>query len=194
MFSHYFRMLSHVPRWAIIPKLRQQSVAEHSYYVSLYVAELVQQHHNDWDPQKKFQAVMYALIHDAAEARMGDWPGPVKRMLVDDDKKHAHEAKVLVQMGWSAEFVKGQDDIIRLVKVADLIDETFYIGMELAMGNSMLENVWNGVLDRLGKAMMRAGLPRIAYDAVLNEIRLMGQFDTPSNNDDVTWVQDEGRA
>ena len=56
------RVLQHVPRWAIIRTLRQQSVAEHSYYVAIYataIAKLLSMRTQDinWITQ-------YSLTHD----------------------------------------------------------------------------------------------------------------------------------
>jgi uncharacterized protein len=53
------------------------SVAEHSVNVWRYVRD----HTRDWDRSQSFAAQRTALMHDAAEAYIGDIPTPLKRWL-----------------------------------------------------------------------------------------------------------------
>lgn len=160
MITHHHRYMSHVPRWGIVPVSRFQSVAEHSYYVSLYVMELLNLPCFDhWDQSRKYCAIKYALIHDVSEARMSDIPGPVKRMIKDPAKYEATERRVVRDMGFVDRY--GHDyyvdeDIKDLVKVADLIDETMFLVMELQGGNGHVKILLQQVKDRLGKALASA--------------------------------------
>lgn len=160
MITHHHRYMSHVPRWSIVPVSRFQSVSEHSYFVSLYVMELLKLPCFDhWTQDRKFCALRYALVHDVAEARMSDIPGPVKRMIKDPAKYEATERRVTRDMGFVDRY--GQDyyedsDIKDLVKVADLIDEFMFLTMELQGGNGHVRILLQQVKDRLDWATTSA--------------------------------------
>lgn len=68
--------LSYVPRWVIVPMVRPQSVAEHSFRVAAIVKALCIR--LDWDPIQSNQLVVDALTHDIGEAQSGDTPGTFK--------------------------------------------------------------------------------------------------------------------
>lgn len=163
MFSQHSRTLASVPRWSVVPVIRRQYVAEHSYYVSLYTAELLGLPiFDNWTHERKFMALRYAIIHDAAEARMADTPGPVKRLTVDRPKFDKLEAEVVTGMGFNDKFGlpwygAGDDAIKAVVKVADLIDEYFYLTMEAAFGSRVIARLSDQVDDRLYAAIL--GLP-----------------------------------
>lgn len=157
MFTHIIRVLATVPRWGIVPTNRQQSVAEHSYYVSLYVAEMLgMSAFNHWDSDRKFAALRAALIHDAPEALMSDIPGPVKRRIRDEDAYHQFELELMGRLNYTDRHGyqwHTDEGIDALIKVADLIDEYFYLRMERLMGNGILERIIPEVQQRLHNAL-----------------------------------------
>jgi len=81
--------LSYVPRWVIVPMMRQQSVADHSFRVAVIVTELLARINHgrpDLIPYPDFGAILYsALLHDEKEAVTGDTPAPRKPVEVPDD-------------------------------------------------------------------------------------------------------------
>lgn len=195
MFSHYSRVLASVPRWSVVPVTRRQYVAEHSYYVSLYTAELLGLSlFDNWDSDRKFACVRYALIHDAAEARMADTPGPVKRMTVDREKFDEVERMTLRHMGfvdkWECSW-HVDDGIKVVVKAADLIDEFFYLNMEASMGSKIVDRLLGQIETRLMAAL--GNLPGITeieardlFTVISREVVKMDTgIETLSNNDDV---------
>lgn len=199
MFSHYARVLASVPRWSIVPVTRRQYVAEHSYFVSLYVAELLGLSIFDhWTAERKLAAIKYALIHDAGEARMGDTPGPVKRLTVNRPAFDEVEAAVTRGMGYTDRngFGWHTDSEIKLVvKAADLIDEFFYLNMEASMGSKIVTNLVQQVEFRLLSALEK--LPwdsdpncyfsaRTLFAEISEEAAALDAgIETLSNNDDV---------
>lgn len=191
MFNHYVRILATVPRWAILPTIRRQHVADHSFYVALYVAELISKYHSTWPADIKFLALRQALIHDAPEARMSDIPGPVKRQIKDPEKFAKFEENVLTKLGFEGWDVE-TDVINKLIKVADLIDEFYFICIEINLGNQMMGRIQSGVRDRLHAACANAELPfqEILRD-IQNELREMRDFETVANNDDVAAFIEE---
>ena len=162
MFNKYSRNLAAIPRYVLLHRIKTQSVAEHSYYVSLYVAELIERYRPDWDAKKKYEAVRGALVHDIAEARLSDFPGPVKRAVVDARSLDKAEAAIRADMGYEW---KEDADAKKLRKVADLIDELHYLTQEAALGNGTVHNIRNGVKSRLMRAWDVAGLP--SYDLLV---------------------------
>lgn len=74
--------LASVFRWHIVAVGKPQSVAEHSYFVTLLVDALFP--HTRMDEIDYNFAIRYALIHDAVEAYVGDIPSPVKQAMRPD--------------------------------------------------------------------------------------------------------------
>lgn len=156
MFSRYLRVLAHVPRWAVLPVIRRQTVAEHSFFVAHYVAELLdhpiyKHKHPDW----KLAALKYAVMHDRSEARTGDFPGPIKRMMQDPVRRMRLEEKAEASIG-PAPY---KDEAIRqLIKAADTIEEYFYLSSEAQLGSRVVEILVSEGYDRMRRALRDAGL------------------------------------
>ena len=134
MYSRELRELEHVPRWAIIRCIKQQSVAEHSYFTAMYankIAEII-----GWDkkyPYEIHKLITYALWHDIEECFMSDIPGPVKHGTIDEFKYNKF-ADNQCKKYWG----KSKNDIIderfpydrqiiQIVKCASTIEELFYL-------------------------------------------------------------------
>lgn len=148
-FSSAWRDMAHVPRWAILRKNRTQSLAEHSYYVSLYalhVAQII-----GW--RGNYASLLsHALYHDMDETVSGDIPGPYKRTAVDKSKGRDATARVLSErFGYGVvNKVLGVDDEIKaIISVADTIDELCYLIEEVRSGNSWVKPVLTEVRVRL---------------------------------------------
>lgn len=148
MYSRELRELEHVPRWAIIRCIRQQSVAEHSYFTAMYankIAEII-----GWDkkyPYETHKLVTYALWHDIEECFMSDIPGPVKHGTIDEAKYNKF-ADNQCKKYWG----KNKNDIVderfpydrqvvQIVKCASTIEELFYLLGEEQLGNRTLYNI-----------------------------------------------------
>jgi len=148
MYSRELRELEHVPRWAIIRCIRQQSVAEHSYFTAMYankIAEII-----GWDkkyPYEIHKLITYALWHDIEECFMSDIPGPIKHGIVNEelyDKFADNQCKKY----WG----KSKNDIIderfphdrqiiQIVKCASTIEELFYLLGESQLGNRTIYDI-----------------------------------------------------
>lgn len=148
MFEREYRDLAHVPRWAILPTTRVQSVAEHSFYVALYTAEIISfalecgyQVFNDFAI-----AVQYALVHDRDEAYMSDIPGPIKRNITDPLKMKEYAARMETKVYDTA--IDAESDHKRVIKVADLMDEVAFLHGEVRMGNQDAQLLMNTKIKR----------------------------------------------
>ena len=143
------RVLQHVPRWVIIRSLRQQSVAEHSYYVAIYatyIAKLLHLRQEDinW-------ITNYALTHDFEEMVSGDIPTPFKRQLMLKDNaifKASTKRAEQLQSNTSSNIKYCKE----VVKVADLFEACMYLSDEKEMGNSTILKLWGTMILKLQKA------------------------------------------
>lgn len=158
--------LSNVPRWSIIPTLRPQSVAEHSYNVAVICMELcrylsdVALHPN--------RVIAWALVHDGPEAETGDVPYTAKVQL---DRKAWGETERNLCPWYDNNGLKPSE--AALVKIADKMEEIIFLSYwgvaghpaceaALAMAGKLLwERVWEA-RDRYDWL----DLPRIVHDIV----------------------------
>lgn len=108
----YSRRLSFVPRWVVMPTIRKQSVAEHSYHVAQTVRWLMQFAPVPLQTHEK-EFVLAALDHDTDEAVSGDTPSPNKAQA---SPEMAPMSKVFV-------------------KVADLLEAVAFVHEEMLLGN-----------------------------------------------------------
>lgn len=167
MFNMQERMLAVVTRWSGLPRLHNQSVAEHSYYVALYTDQLCRRF--NWSPEYCYEAVSYALIHDMAEATTGDIMGPVKRKVVNAVTLSDYEKEIMKELGPFYSDRKPPTAAIKVVvKAANIIDEFFHISLELAMGNNCMKAMQAAVMLRMSTVLENMGmkelLPEIAEE------------------------------
>lgn len=110
--------LSHVPRWVIVPTVRTQSVAEHSFNVAMIVQEILTRCPElvTGDPPaiRREAAIWHALTHDIDESVTGDIPGIAKRWM-----RSKRDIPDLVPDVPLVGVTLGE---MRLVKLADTID------------------------------------------------------------------------
>ena len=161
-FKYFERVLSFVPRWTIAPHINKQSVAEHSYYVTLYTSKIAG--FKKWPNEKRWIAMEYALRHDAAEYRTGDIPGPVKKYIVDPFLLKSYEDTVVAELGPDYGVLQITDEeILSVVKTADIIDTYLWLCTEVAMGNLMLDRQRMATLERLRAATDKIDCPDIFW-------------------------------
>ncbi len=157
-----YRMLSFVPRWGIAPRHHQQTVAEHSYYVVLYAAQLCDR--MGIGDLGRLNVVEYALVHDVREAWESDIPGPSKRAIVDKERADRYHGAFAATMDpyYRGSYVLGVEVVVDgygvgrlikdIVKVADLIDSVFYLKQETLMGNAFAQGLFMRDMERLRAA------------------------------------------
>jgi 5'-deoxynucleotidase YfbR-like HD superfamily hydrolase len=149
-FQREFRELSFVERWSIARTLRRQSVAEHSYFVTLYADRTMDM--LGWLPGNgaRLDVLRWAIYHDLPEAGLGDIQGPAKRALL-------HTGGNLSKIEYdyvSSRF--GPDTPVApietsscshaaasIVRFADRLEEAMFIATEFQMGNRTLGEFFN---------------------------------------------------
>lgn len=154
MFNPYLRQLARVPRWVNVPTIKVQDVAQHTAFVAIYVAELLELTH--FDGTKKFECLRAALAHDMVEARSGDVSGPYKRMIRDPIKYGQTESDLIHELGYESWLI--DPDARLIIKAADQIDEYMFLSSEIAFGNKMLERLLRQSENRLYAALRNASL------------------------------------
>lgn len=201
-----YRMLSFVERWGIAPRHHHQDVANHSYFVTLYSSVIC--HMLGVKLVDRVVVLDAALRHDAREAWESDIPGPAKRSLVDPAKVAAYEAKFADNMdeqyrmsmsdmndkvyATRAMYDNGPDGfgVKDILKVADLLDEIFFLTFELNLGNNLVKDLYQREMIRLDQAAVALGGDKFAEELLtevgvqIARIRDEGAV-IPSNDEDL---------
>lgn len=125
--------LQHVPRWVVIPTIKKQTVAEHSYNVAVLTYWLCIRLGKDANTIAI--SVLKALVHDSSEAITGDMPSPIKRNVPPAE----NEGELLV-------------------KVADSIESILFIRHEYDLGHRNLADILQYNQDKLKERMGALGL------------------------------------
>ena len=123
IFNELDQRLSIVPRWVILRTIQKQSVAEHLFNVERIAVQIAIEWMGIKDPTIIFSISQYALHHDDDEALTGDIPSTAKSFVQVsrvDEVRH-----------WA----KNSDDVIRIVKLADLLEAVWFLLMERKLGN-----------------------------------------------------------
>lgn len=111
-----FRRLGIVPRWTVVPTLRQQFVDQHCYQATQIARELLPMHQQGSGADNAlsfhYDVICYALDHDWDEAEKGDTPSPAKPIA----PLETNQVKVVV-------------------KCADILEAICFLAEEQAMGN-----------------------------------------------------------
>jgi 5'-deoxynucleotidase YfbR-like HD superfamily hydrolase len=148
MLERELRDLAHVKRWAIVRTLRDQSVAEHSYYVTMYANDIAS--HLGLDESVQLTILKRALWHDVDEILTGDIPGPHKKKLVDKVKANTFFQSAMGVIFGQRAHRDGQevgDDphrtqlVAAILKVADLLEAIHFLEEEATMGNKNVEHL-----------------------------------------------------
>lgn len=143
MLDREFRDLAYVPRWGIIRNIKQQNVAEHSFFVALYTEQLARIF--EWQGDLG-RLLTYALQHDVEESFTSDIPGPIKKWFVDKEKEQLMVNRGInarfIDSYWNIKFEEIPADYKALVKMADSLDEMFYLASEIQMGNGAVHAVF----------------------------------------------------
>jgi 5'-deoxynucleotidase YfbR-like HD superfamily hydrolase len=129
--------LQEVKRFPICHTNKDQSVAEHSYNVTLIAMDLVAE---EEDTRLKFEVLLYALEHDMDEVFTGDIPSGFKRKL-------RTECPAVIKLLDGEKFVN--PEVKAVVKLADWLEAIYHLrhfgGSRLAEGiiPEMLQNFFH---------------------------------------------------
>lgn len=135
MLEREIRDMEIIQRWTIVRSHRQQNLAAHSCMVAIYADQIAT--YFMWQGDRA-ALMRYALWHDIEETFTGDIPGPWKRRLGDAHKKEVVQ-QLFVQFPGEEWLPPNKDNIDKIVKVANCLDEVFWVAIEDKMGNPLNE-------------------------------------------------------
>lgn len=154
--SPELRTMSVVPRWSIVRTVKEDSVANHSFYVSLYATDIARL--IDW--KGSVSALLYlALTHDLGELITGDLVSPVKKEILDDERTEDFiHLKMSERLPYIWQQIAAYRDALHpellsevdvIIKVADRLDAVLYLIGETRIGNSFTTPLIETALARL---------------------------------------------
>lgn len=150
LFPPELRTASIVPRWSVVWTLTRDTVANHSYYVTMYARALA--HLVEWSGN--WSALMFlALTHDLDETITGDIVSPVKREVLDQDRAEQYiDLKMRERMPAIIDEITAihdeldgnqaksrmLDEVWTIIDVADRLDALLFLIGERRMGNGVI--------------------------------------------------------
>lgn len=159
-FPPDLRTASVVTRWGIMRTHGKDTIADHSYRVTMYAQDIARLIKWEVDDYKAYYWLMrYALIHDLDEVFTGDTVTFVKSEIMDKDRAaHFVAAQMQERMpGIAAQFTEIAAlpyayGIKKIVKAADWLDSLLFMIDEQRMGNAGIVKYEAHALDNLKKA------------------------------------------
>lgn len=170
------RRVAAVSRWAIVPTIRRQSVAEHMYFVGLYTSEACRV--LGLEAKETAEALQYALEHDLPEAYTADLASPLKKHL--GAEFDAFEDRVIEHM-LNRPRRKVSDLTARVVAFADRLEAATWLAEEVAMGNSRVTHLRDRLVAKASEAAEDLGLARMMWDCFAEASQQVGWW---VSNDD----------
>ena len=135
---HKVYNLKFIQRYSITPRICNETVAEHSFFVATYVMELYKNYKFDLN-----KAVQMALIHDFAESFIGDITLSTKTMCPELVEAVARAEKDVMYQNFPSfiyelytEYEQRTSVESLIVKLADTLQVKQYASNELSLGNN----------------------------------------------------------
>lgn len=170
LFPPELRTASVVPRWSIVWTLTRDTVANHSYYVTMYarsIAQLV-----SWGGN--WNALLFlALTHDLDETITGDIVSPIKREIIDQQRAADYidlkmqermptifnELLEIEDTGGNPAKEKMLAEAWAIIDTADRLDALLFLIGERRMGNGVIAPRIPELQNRLYSAWMKLPSP-----------------------------------
>ena len=171
---------SHVKRWHIVNTSRVQTLAEHSFNVSVIAGSLAARLR--WPGllvyESKLNLLNWALTHDLIEVKTGDIPTPTKKVLSEVSGTNILE-QMESKVDYEAMMLYRQirnTDIEYIVKVADLLEALNFladhaVGAHAISVYDLLEKELEELVDDLSQGMPEATNTFRDLQRVVREIR-----------------------
>jgi 5'-deoxynucleotidase len=149
---------AHVKRWHIINTYREQTVAEHSFLVSILAIEIsrkVGYSNNRGGPfntEKEWQIMRWAMWHDLPEVITGDPPTPIKATLRQVAGFNVYERVApLISEEYATIKRETYSPVKDIVKLADLIEARDFLKNEGKgkHAHEVVAGIHNQILDHV---------------------------------------------
>lgn len=132
--------LKFIQRYSITPRITNETVAEHSFFVATYVMELYKDYKFELN-----KAVQMAIIHDFAESFIGDITLSTKTMCPDLVEAVSNAEKEVMFQNFPSfiyelyrEYEQRTSVESLIVKLADTMQVKQYAGNEIELGNNSI--------------------------------------------------------
>lgn len=142
-FAKDIDVLRHLIRYQNCTRLINESVAEHSYYVAIFVLKL--REYYDFDLEK---ALKMALIHDIPESKISDVPHNIKmanpKLMDALEEAEANVTKEMLSNEAATmldEFNTGSTAEGRVCQLADVLSVVLYADDEIKSGNKVFNYI-----------------------------------------------------
>lgn len=149
-----------VRRFHVMPTIRENTVAEHSWQVVMLVLLLT-------DYTAPAEWLIYAAQHDMAEFETGDIPSPAKKLVGIKDQVSAAEESVLEQFGVVMPTISAEGH--KVMKLADCLSGMLNCVTERSMGNKNVTECFHNYLAYVIEAgpysRIQAGIIEEVHDA-----------------------------
>ncbi|NJR72716.1 MAG: HD domain-containing protein [Scytonema sp. CRU_2_7] len=129
-------------RYNNTPRLLNESIAEHMYYVALIVYKLYEFYTFDLSV-----ALKIALFHDIPEIYLSDMPSNTKKMFpemkkaVQDNQKKASDLIDPTMTPFIEQYETQSSSEAKIVKLADLLSVIQYTSVEASLGNKYMDRI-----------------------------------------------------
>jgi 5'-deoxynucleotidase len=170
-FPAFLYRMKNIYRWSLMRNTDHESVALHSYYVSIWthlLCSVANEIYNKDVPTDKI--VSMALFHDATEVFVGDIAQPVKHSspeILEHFREIERSAAVTLmnmlpeelQAVYRPLILEHDPEVYKFVKGGDLLDAYLKCVSELNAGNSEFSYAKKQILESLHKLAM----PEVDY-------------------------------
>jgi len=128
--------LAYIKRYSNVPKIHEESVAEHGFFVAAIVGDLYREY--------KFNlglALIIAISHDMTEIELNDCPHIIKKKypeIAGAYEVSEHEVRKQLPPVWafgSSIFDEGLSIVAKIVLLADVIQCIQFSELEVKLGN-----------------------------------------------------------
>jgi 5'-deoxynucleotidase YfbR-like HD superfamily hydrolase len=155
----YLQDSARTVRWHTECPVYRQSVGEHTYGVQMLVLMLT-----NWEASRNL--VIHALMHDTAERKFGDVPGPTKKLAGLKEAFDALEDDFMERMGLVIPELTPHEKYV--LKMADLLEGAAFAAWEIRRGNKEMRDGFRNYLNYIA-TMDPIGVAEMMYNQLLKE-------------------------
>ena len=155
-FSKEVYKLKELKRYNNTPKIHQESVAEHSYFVALLIVKL--REYIEFDLPT---ALIMAIVHDLPEVQTSDIPFNVKQRFNNISPTIEQELDVIDQMlgkeykDIHSRYTKRECIESMIVKLADVLSCKQYSNSERSLGNKSMDSIYYECSDAIKRMLIK---------------------------------------
>lgn len=173
--SDTYGRLTHTIRYSTQPKIINENVATHSFFVAYIAMVLCDLFHK---PVNKEKVLSMALIHDVEESLTSDIIYTIKHYNQDFSEAverlnygiiHEIYADNQTYLDLWQEYKEGITQEAKIVEVADRISSLLYIINEIGLGNRTLEGIFDKTVQIINQQNVKEVIPIIKELAALKE-------------------------